>query len=148
MTRSAKAVACSSVTQHEADRGGVASTMADHEDSFPLLGSSEAACVEYPCRSHVTQLCQRTDDGEHVSSVVGLEESHGILDDDPSRAGVVDDAGVLVDESGELVEVAASLAGEAGSVRRSDAGVLAGEASDGSVDPMAEVTCSDIDDVS
>jgi hypothetical protein len=104
--------------------------MADHENATASLGCSEVSPVHHPVGPPIPEVFQATEDGGCVASVVTLEKPFGILDDDPSGAGLVDETEVLSEESVELPEEAGSSASEPRTVGGGDAGVLAGEAAD------------------
>jgi hypothetical protein len=107
--------------------------MSDHDDAWASLGSAGVSAVHDPVGDAIPELNQSPENGCHVTSSVGLEESGRVLDDGESRAGGVDEFGVLTDESGELVEVSGSSASEPCTMRCGDAGVLAGESADDDV---------------
>jgi hypothetical protein len=120
--------------------------MADHDDSTASLGCTQASPVHHPVGPPIPEVFQTTGDRGHVpAGAVGPagaarearacatasagrgEKPLGVLDDDPSGSGLVDEPKVLVEEPVELPEQSGSAAGEPGAVRRSDGRVLAGE---------------------
>jgi hypothetical protein len=105
--------------------------MADHENSTASLGCTEVSPVHHPVGPPIPEVFQSTRDGsEVVPGPAGTREKpFGVLDDDPSGSGLVDQSEVLFEESVELPEEAGASASEPSTVGGGDAGVLAGEAS-------------------
>ena len=140
--RGTSLVAISGVTQHGPSGSGVTSKMSDHEDSLASLGRAEMSCVHHAVGPPIPEVFQTPDDGGHVPSPTvdavlpstgAGAEADRVLADHPAGLSGVNAPEVLADKALELEVVATAGSGEAGAVRCSDGGVLAGESSDGEV---------------
>jgi len=89
--------------------------------------------VHHPIRPPIPEFFQAPDDGGHVPSSIGFEESGWVLDDHPLRSDGVHESEVLAHESSEVVELAGASASEPLTIGGGDAGVLAGESTDDDV---------------
>jgi predicted phage gp36 major capsid-like protein len=71
------------------DRSGWVSKTSGNEDTTAALGDSEELSVQHSPANAIPEVSQGPDDGSHVPSVVGRQETGDVLKNEPAWAHLV-----------------------------------------------------------